>query len=302
MFKNLMLYRLSPDFQPSREAFEEQLARGTFVPCAATQPASKGWVGPRDPDELVYACNNQWLIALKTAKKLLPAAVVRQEVAAQAAVIAEQQGYEPGRKQLRELKEKVTEELLAKAYVVESVTQAWVDLKNHWLVVDASSAGKADALIEMLRLSLDEFPLLPVNTNLSASSAMADWLASGDAPAGFTVDRECELRAISEEKAAVRYVRHPLDGETISEEIKAHLATGKLPVKLALTWNDRLSFVLTEKGEIKRLAFLDLVMEEHEASLAEAADVFDANFALMTGELVRFLPDYLAALGGEADI
>jgi hypothetical protein len=118
------------------------------------------------------------------------------------------------------------------------------------------------------------------------------------APAGFTIDRDCELKAVGEEKAAVPTSAIPL-GDEVSGEIKAHLAAGKLPTKLALTWNDRISFVLNEKLEIKRLAFLDLLKEEAEKSAERADEQFDADFALMTGELSRFLPDLLAALGGE---
>jgi recombination associated protein RdgC len=137
-----------------------------------------------------------------------------------------------------------------------------------------------------------------LHTEVSPQAAMADWLAGGDAPAGFTIDRDCELKAAGEEKAAVRYVRHPL-GDEISGEIKAHLASGKMPTKLALTWDDRISFVLGEKLEIKRLAFLDILKEEAEKSAEHADEQFDADFALMTGELSRFLPQLVNALGGE---
>ena len=67
----------------------------------------------------------------------------------------------------------------------------------------------------------------------------------------------------------------------------------------ALTWNDRLSFVLTERFEIKRLAFLDLIKEEAEKAAEHADEQFDADFTLMTGELSRFLPALVEALGGE---
>ena len=117
----------------------------------------------------------------------------------------------------------------------------------------------------------------------------------GDAPAGFTSDRDCELKAAGEEKAAVRYVRHPLEGD----EVKAHLASGKLPTRLALTWDDRISFIISEKLEIKRLTFLDLLKEEAEKSAEHADEQFDADFALMAGELSRFLPQIVEALGGE---
>jgi recombination associated protein RdgC len=124
---------------------------------------------------------------------------------------------------------------------------------------------------------------------------MADWLASGEGPTGFTIDRDCELKAVGEERASVRYARHPLEGN----EIKDHLTAGKLPTRLALTWNDRISFVITEKLEIRRLTFLDILKEEAETAAEVADEQFDADFTLMTGELSRFLPDLIQALGGE---
>ena len=170
--------------------------------------------------------------------------------------------------------------------------------QNGWFIVDAGSPAKAEEVIEHLRFCLDEFPLQMLHTQLSPQSAMADWLAGGEGPAGFTIDRDCELKAMGEEKSAVRYVHHPL-GDEVSGEIKAHLAAGKLPTKLALTWDDRISFVLSEKLEVKRLAFLDLLKEEAEKNAEHADEQFDADFALMTGELSRFLPHLVEALGGE---
>ena len=85
----------------------------------------------------------------------------------------------------------------------------------------------------------------------------------------------------------------------MDEQIRAHLAAGKLPTRLALTWDERVSFILTEKLEIKRLAFLDVLKEEAEKNAEHADEQFDADFALMTGELSRFLPQLAEALGGE---
>lgn len=123
---------------------------------------------------------------------------------------------------------------------------------------------------------------------------MASWLIGNEAPDGFSVDQDCELRAITEEKATVRYAHHPLD----AKDVRQHISDGKQPTRLAMTWNDRLSFVLTDALQVKRLAFLDVVLEEAEEAETED-EQFDANFAIMTGELSRFLPDLVEALGGE---
>ena len=298
-FKNLQLYRLPADWAMELAQLETQLARGLFSKCLSNQPMSRGWVSPRDDGALVFSLDRQWLLALTIEQRLLPAAVINETLRERADKMEADQGYAPGRKQLRELRERVTEELMPRAFTRQRRTWVWLDPRNGWLCIDAASQAKAEEVIEHLRQCLDEFPLKPLQTELSPTSAMADWLAGSEAPANFTVDRDCELKSMGEEKAAVRYVRHPLDGDGIAEEIKAHLASGKLPTRLALTWDDRISFVLTEKLEIKRLAFLDGLKNDAESQAENAAEQFDADFALMTGELSRFLPQLVAALGGE---
>ncbi len=298
MFKNLQIYRLPAPWGIDLAKLEEQLARGTFARCASHEPMSRGWVSPRKDGALIHSCNRQWLIALAVEQRLLPSSVVNEEVKERAEKLTEQQGYAPGRKALRELKERVTEELMPRAFTKKRTAFVWIDPVNGWFVVDAGSQAKAEEAIEHLRHCLDEFPLKPLHTQLSPQSAMADWLAGGDAPDGFTIDRDCDLKSVSEEKAAVRYVRHAL-GDEVSGEIKAHLAAGKLPTKLALTWDDRISFVLTEKLEVKRLTFLDILKEQAEKAVEHAEEQFDADFALMTGELQRMLPAVIGALGGE---
>ena len=298
-FKNLQIYRLPTPWNIELAKFDELLSRAPFNRCPSNEPLSKGWISPRRDGSLVFSLGGQWLIALAVEQRLLPSSVVNDEVKDRAEAMEAQQGYAPGRKQLKELRERVTEELMPRAFTRRRTTFVWIDPKNGWFCVDASSPGKAEEVIEHLRHCLDEFPLTMLHTQVSPTSAMADWLAGGDAPAGFTIDRDCELKAAGEEKAAVRYVRHPLDGDEIAGEIKAHLASGKLPTKLALTWDDRISFVLSEKLEIKRLAFLDLLKEQAEKTAEHADEQFDADFALMSGELARFLPQLIAALGGE---
>jgi len=295
-FKNLQIYRLPAAWDVTAEAVEERLATKRFVPCGSQDPESRGWVSPTGDEFLVHRVGGQWLIALGIEHKLLPSSVVKQEAEERAEDIAARQGYKPGRKQLKELREQVMQELLPRAFSRRRKVYAWIDPVGGWLGVDASSQARAEDVLEALRQSLDTLPLGLLRTELSPASAMADWLAGGEAPAGFTIDQDCELRSVSEDKAAVRYVRHPLEGD----EVRNHLEAGKLPTRLALTFDDRVSFVLSEKLEIKRIDFLDVVKERLDEQGAEdARALFDAGFALMTGELGRLLPALIEALGGE---
>ncbi len=295
-FKNLQIYRLPAGWDMSAERLEEQLAKKRFHPCGSQDMESRGWIAPASDEALVHAVAGQWLIALGIEHRLLPAAVVKQEAEERAEEIAEQQGYKLGRKQMKDLREQITQELLPRAFTRRRRMYAWIDPVNGWLVIDASSQARAEDMLEVLRQTLDSFPLALLRTELSPTAAMADWLAGGEAPAGFTIDQDCELRSVSEDKAAVRYVRHTLEGD----EVKGHLEAGKLPTRLALTFADRVSLVLTEKLEIKRLDFLDVVRDQIDGDGEDAQALFDAEFALMTGELAQLLPAVVEALGGES--
>lgn len=293
-FKNLVVYRLPAALKLDTAALEEKLATLTLQPCGNMDRETLGWVSPRGDDRLLHVLNQQVLIVLGQEAKLLPSSVVNQFAEEKAAEIEEQQGFKVGKKQMRELKEQVTDELLPRAFVRRRTTWAWIDPVNGWLVVDAAAPAKAEGVLEALSKSVDDLPVKSLHTELSPSAAMTEWLLSGEAPAGFTIDRDLELRAADEGKATVRYVRHDLEGE----EIAAHIGAGKQATKLAMTWNDRISFVLGEQMEIKRVAFLDILKEQSEQG--ESADEqFDLDFALMSGELAKLLADVVAALGGE---
>ena len=244
---------------------------------------------------LVHSVNRQMLLQLCTEKRLLPATVINQVAKARAAEIEEQQGYKPGKKQMRELKEQVTDELLPRAFTIRRTTGVWIDPINGWLVIDAASAAKAEEVLKLLIKAIDPFPMTPLRVVQSPVAAMTDLLASDCAPSGFTVDQDTELRSNSEGKATVRYVRHSLE----PEDVQRHIAAGKQCTRLALTWADRVSFVLTETLTIKRIAALDVLKEDSDITLKNDDERFDSDLALMTGELGKLLNDLVDALGGE---
>lgn len=298
-FRNLQIFRLTTAWDFSTEKLEAALQRGIFQGCGATDRIAKGWVSPRGEtgESLVFSAGKQQLLALSVEQKLLPTSVVRQYAKDKLAIIEEDQGYKVGRKQAREIMEGVEIELLPRAFSKRGVTYIWIDPVNRWLLVDASSSARADEVIEHLKLCLEELPLTLVKTQISPATAMTQWLAAGEAPGNLSIDRDCELQASAEERAAVRYVRHSLD----SEEVRSHIAGGKTATRLALTWNDKVSFVLTEQLQVKRLAFLDLLKEETERQAENADELFAADFTLMSGELGQMLEQLIEALGGEGE-
>lgn len=292
-FKNLQIYRLPKNQNGDADQLADQLASLTLQSCAATAAQSIGWIAPRDGGSLVHAVNRQWLLALGVEQKLLPTSVVKQFADDKAKAIMEAEGRRVGRKEMRDLREQMTLELLPRAFVRRRSTFGWIDPLNGWLVIDASAPAKAEEFLEHLRKTADNLPVKLLKVALSPAAAMTGWVAGGEAPTRFTIDQDLELR--SAEKATVRYVKHPLEGE----EIREHIAGGKIVTRLAMTWNDRISFVLDENLQIKRLAFLDILKEQADSQAENADERFDLDFTLMAGELALLLDDIVAALDGE---
>jgi recombination associated protein RdgC len=294
-FKNLALYRLPADWSVSAAELEEKLAQCTLQPCSPLEMLSRGWVAPSSTGRMLHTVNQQHLIALGVDQKLLPASIIRQEAQRRAQVLADSQGFPVGRRQMRDLKMRVTEELRARALSRRRMTRAWIDPVNGWFVVDAGSLTKADELVEALRDALGSFAVQFVETHRAPHTSMAAWLTHGDAPGPFGIDQDLELQTADPNKATVRYVRHALDGK----EVKAHLAAGKYPTRLGLTWNGRISFVLTEKLQVKRVEFLEMTKDSADGGEVDKDEQFDIDFAVMAGELAKMLGDLVSALGGD---
>ena len=293
MFKNLILYRISAIWEGDFAPIEQALAKTPFMECGATQEKSCGWVPPRGEAHgaLVESIGGQWIARLMTETKAIPASVLERKVKEKADRIEQETGRKPGRKESKELKDEAKLDLLPMAFTKQASMWVWIDPTARLLVLDTGSQGRADEVVTLLVEALPGLSVSLLDTQTSPQAAMAHWLKEQEPPQGFTVDRECELKSASEEKAVVKYGRHPLD----IAEVQAHIDAGKLPTKLAMTWDDRVSFVLTEGLQVRKLQFLDTVFEGTKADDGG----FDTDVAIATGELCKLIPDLIEALGGE---
>ncbi len=293
-FKNLQTYRLAGEWMLAPGTLEERLAQHPLQPCSGLNPQSRGWVAPGPRSQLVYAQGRQMLVALGVEQKLLPSSVVKQTVDERAAELAQRQGFKPGRKQLHDLKDQVTVELLPRAFARRRVTRAWIDPVHGWIVIDAAAPARAEELLEVLRDAVDGLSLELPELAQSPAVAMTAWLAAGNAPGRFDLDQECELRGNDQSKPTVRYLRHSLEGA----ELRKHIADGKQATRLGLRWNQRASLVLTDKFEVKKLRFEDIEKAREDVATQSPEEQFDAEFALMSGELAVLLADLQKAMGG----
>jgi recombination associated protein RdgC len=299
MFKNAILYRITEwDSSEALPTLEERLAAGRFAECGATQLESAGWVAPRGEKHSSFAesVGGQLILRLCVERKAVPGSVVKAQLEARLDKVEQETGRRPKGKMAKELKEEIVQDLLPRAFPKRSTNLVWIDQKAGLVIVNAGSIKSADRIVTLLVEALGGgIVMRPINTQLAPATAMAEWLKSKEAPPGFTIDRECELKQPDSEKSTVRYARHTLDIDEVAE----HITQGKLPTQLAMTWNSRVSFVLTEGLSIKKIKLLDVVLEGTSSPTGKDDGGFDADVAISTGELKLLLPDLIDALGGE---
>ena len=295
-FRNLQIYQLPDLFELSAEELHEALQPQIFSPCSGLDTHRIGWTTPlgKFSDQLVHATNGRLMLCMRREDRLLPASVIREAVEEKAEIIETQESRKVGRKERSQIKEEVTVDLLPRAFTRSQLNYAYIDINNSWIIVDATSATKAEEILGLLRESLGSLRIKPLAVNQSPMSCMTDWVVNS-APADIEISDQCELKEPVEKGGVIR-IRGVL---LASDEVQQHMSSGKQVSKLAFAWQERLSCVLSEDLSIKRLKFLDLVLDElADTDADDAAARFDADFALMSLELSRFIPALCKLLGG----
>lgn len=297
MFKNVIVYRLAEGWSTTVEQMEDALSKMPFAPCGATEEKTFGWVPPRGQQHgaLVELVQGHRIMCFAIESKAVPGSVIKRRLDERVAHIEATEGRKPGRKESRDLRDELVHELLPMAFAKTSTVMVWLDLQTNRLVLDTGSQGKADEVVSALVKAFNGLSLSMLNTQVAPQAAMTQWLTGtqDEWPAHFAPGREVELKSGDEMNSVVKFTRHHLE----DEEMRRHISQGKLPTKLALDWDGRVSFMLTESTQLKKIAFLDGVFEDNAS--AEDNGGFDADVAIATGELSALITDLIAALGGE---
>ncbi|HET6430678.1 recombination-associated protein RdgC [Dyella sp.] len=288
-FRNLTLFRFSPAVAEDLARLDEVLGEHRLRPCGPLEMFTKGFVPPVGRGEeaaLTHVVKHCTMVTVGGEDKLLPAAVINDELQRKVQKIAEEEGRKVGGRERKRIKEDLLTELLPRAFVRTSRMSSYVDRKNGWLVLDTSSRKSAENSLTQIREALGSFPAVPLAPEEGPRVLMTDWLANGTLPAGLALGDEVELRDPASNTGAIAKCRRQ---ELDSEEIKEHLRNGKQVFQLGLVFDDRMSFVLGEDLIVRKLKFLDVVLDEMGDSHADAAAEADASFALLTLELERLL-------------
>ncbi len=298
-FKNVIIYRLNRSLELSTEQLEQQLSPNTFSPCGSQDMAKSGWVAPlgSKSDALTHSVNGHILICVRKEEKILPSSVVKQELQGKIEKLEAEQSRKLRKTEKDALKDEVLHTLMPRAFSRFSQTSLWLDTVNNLVIVDSGSAKKAEDTLALLRKSLGSLPVVPLALEKPIEMTLTEWVRSNQAPAGFVVQDEAELKALLEDGGIIRCKKQDL----ASDEIAVHIEAGKQVTKLALDWQERVQFVMSDDGTLKRLTFSDTLREQNDdIDREDFALRFDADFTLMTAELASLISELTEALGGEA--
>lgn len=296
-FKNLALFQLTEKFTLTVEEVEKHLNEHAFAPCSTSAPVSMGWVSPLGNNApIVHAASGFMLMAFKVQEKIVPASVIKELVDEKVAEIELQESRTVKKKEKDTLKEEIYQTLLPRAFTRNSVINAYIDTQNGWLVVNASSAKKAELLTVNLRKALGSLKIR-IPEVLPVSMRLTQWLKTNEYPAALTIEDQCILQDDKDASGIIRCQRQNL----FTDDILSLIESGRETVQLGLSWQDQLSFIINDEFMIKSVKFLEMVQDKANDIVSETKqERFDADFIIMAETLREFIDFLMQVFAKEA--
>lgn len=292
-FRNLTVFRFPASTK--LDDLDTGLDECQLKPVGPLELSSRGFVSPFGRDSEVLAARQGDAIWLTVGgeDRLLPGAVVNDMLARKLDEIEQKEGRKPGGRTRKRIKDELITDLMPRAFIKPSRTDALLDLEHGIAVIDSSSRKSAENVCSEIRRALGSFPALPLNAEVAPRSILTGWVAGEPLPDGLSIGDECELRDPVDQGAVVKVQRMDLH----SDEIARHLETGKQVTRLALSLDDHVSFVLGEDLVVRKFKLLDGAVDQLDNNNADDARAeMDARFALMSAEVKRLFAVLESAL------
>lgn len=297
--KNLIIYRVNRDVKFNPDEMEKQLAEFALTPIGSQDKQKLGWVLALPGGELFvhYSGDNILLRSCKQ-EKLLPASCINKLVQEKVEQLEAQQGRPLKKREKADIKDDIIMDALPTAFIKESFTSLYILPSQGVIVVDASSHGKAEGALALLRKTLGSLPVVPLLPNTPVETTLTQWVKDGTTPSGFSIGSSAAMRSIVEKGAQVTLKHEELSAQSVLK----HIEENKVVTSLSMDWQERISFTLKDSMAITRVSFSDDLKDQNgdiprEDKLAR----LDADFTLISGELTVFITELTSALGGIMD-
>jgi recombination associated protein RdgC len=296
MFRNVRYFRLDSDWPDSETALSEALENAGFSPCGPLTERSSGWVPvfQEAGDSLARRLNGADLMRLRSQSRLLPAAVVNEELEKRVEEFQKRMEETPPAREKRRMKAEVRDELMPKAMLKSDHIWGFVDLKHKLIGIDTTLDSVAERFLRRLQAAFGDLLFRPLQYQRPVNELLTR-IFMDDAPGQFALGRECRMQDTADPKSIVRWTAFDLS----ARDIRNHVANGMRLTHLAIEYDNVMSCVLDENGAISKIRFIGMEDDDHEDHSDPIARL-DAEFVLVTGTLRSLLKDLNKLLGGFA--
>lgn len=286
-FKQIQLFQLNLSSTLSPTDLTKQLEPLAFEPCMPSFQSSIGWVSPIEAEHapLVRAINHSLMICLQIEEKVLPAAVIRQELKEKIKQIEKEQERRVYSKEKMALKDEITLNLLPRAFTKLSQLHAYIDTKNKWLILNTTHAAKTEQFLSLFKKSVTD-QIQPLELN-KLSPILTHWLKNQINPGTFAIEKNGVLQDPNQQNRIIRCQQQDL----FASGIQALIKDGCEVKQIAMNWQDRVKFIFADNFSLRSIQFQEeLITQSHEMSETKQQQ-FDADFYIMTETFGNLLLD-----------
>lgn len=257
MFKNITIYQLENQFDLDENSLNELLKNKPLKPCLSQEIESLGWVESFDKSStFVSKINNTLLFRLGIEEKILSKSMINKSVND---YIKKNNIEIENKAMLKELKEKVFNDLLPQALAEQSYITGYIDIDKNLLIVDASSFKKASLLTSYLRKTIGSLPIKPLSREYSTFQAlMTNWVLNGIRSNNFELLENISMTELTDQGGKVVSSGLPIG----SDEIITPLSNGWQVTSLRLDYDDQMSFKLDNHGILKSIKYNDQFFDQ----------------------------------------
>ncbi|PSV00675.1 recombination-associated protein RdgC [Photobacterium kishitanii] len=296
-FKNLLMYRFTREIELTADSLEKSLSEFEYKPCGSQDFSKFGWkYALGEHGELfTHCCGTNIFISACFEEKVIPSYVVKEGKHNKIVKLEKELGRKLKKTEKDTIQDEVVLDLLPRAFSKKTVINALIMKELGLIVIDASSAKTAEKVLSLLRKSIGSLPVSPVTSTQPLPMTMTKWVREGNIGSGFTIGDNAMFKSIEENGGEVKFKNVDLT----SDEAKSHLEANRLVTEISLDWQDRVAFKLDDNFYIKGAKFSDELKDTNDDIDRESvAERFDADLALMSGELSVLFRDIFNLVGG----
>jgi recombination associated protein RdgC len=296
--KNAIVFRAELPRAPADLEAQIMACPFTEVQASSTEYCSSGFVGvPGTGGEFVATFEGGYAFALRHDEKILPASVVNAETERSVRKIEHDESRKVGKKERKEIKEVITDNLLRRALIKSKTITCYHDVARGYLIVPVSSASAADRITSLLMHAAPKAKLdfLPGIAELpdALTHFLQLWVSGADQqPFGpdFTIGDAAHLERIGEQTEKIRCDLGNL--ETARGGLREALGK-EFGVSALQLYHGTTAFRVTKDFELKGIKF-----EGGKSDCEDEAEAWQQDAAVQTLEISRIVSSLCELIGG----